>query len=104
MTTISKMKKLAEMPREQIAARTFQRVVYRRLVDLQLAIWEAKRAGAELGVTGELDTRHLIDEICKIGDIEHRSIAENPAYEPPALPSIETVADQVIFDVNEVTI
>ena len=77
-------KKLIELPRDDRAGRTYQRIVYRRLVDLQTAIRDCRRQGhAPLGVLDELDTENLIEQLVKIADIDYRSPAENPNYKPP---------------------
>lgn len=77
-------KKLIELPREQRAGRTYQRIVYRKLVDLQTAIRDCRRQGhAPLGVIDELDTQNLIEQLVKVADIDYRSPAENPNYKPP---------------------
>lgn len=77
-------KKLMELSRDERAGRTYQRIVYRKLVDLQTAIRDCWRQGhAPLGVLDELDTQNLIEQLVKIADIDYRSPAENPAYKPP---------------------
>lgn len=77
-------KKLIELPRDARAGRTYQRIVYRRLVDLQTAIRDCWRQGyAPLGVLDELDTQNLIEQLVEIADIDYRSPAENPNYKPP---------------------
>lgn len=77
-------KKLMELSRDERAGRTYQRIVYRKLVDLQTAIRDAWRQGhAPLGVLDELDTQNLIDQLVKVADIDYRSPAENPNYVAP---------------------
>lgn len=85
MGSNEKIKALVEMSREERAHRTYQRVVYRRLVDFQLAIRDAKRVKADIGVIGELDTEHMIEQLCKIADIEWRSQVEKQGYQEPVL-------------------
>ena len=99
-------KKLMELSRDERAGRTYQRIVYRKLVDLQTAIRDCWRQGhAPLGVLDELDTQNLIEQLVKIADIDYRSPAENPAYKPPVrsddnaenLPVISIDAEAVTF-------
>ena len=77
-------KKLVSLDREQRAGRTYQRIAYRKLVDLQAAIRDCRKQGhAPLGLLDELDTENLIEKLVKVADIEYRSPAENPSYKPP---------------------
>lgn len=79
-----KTKDLAAMPKKERADRTYQRIVYRKLVDLQTAIWDARRRETPLGLIDELDTQNLIEDLVEIADIEYRSPAEKEGYEAPA--------------------
>lgn len=93
-------KKLIELPREQRAGRTYQRIVYRKLVDLQTAIRDCWRQGhAPLGVIDELDTQNLIEQLVKIADIDYRSPAENPNYKPP-VQAMDNIADMPVITVQ----
>ena len=89
---------LAKYSRDEIAERTYQRIAYRKLVDLQVAIRDCKRRGYKLGELGELDTQHLVERLVKLAGIEYRSIAENPGYEEAQPPSIESVTDVPILE------
>ena len=94
-------KKLIELPRDDRAGRTYQRIVYRRLVDLQTAIRDCRRQGhAPLGVLDELDTQNLIEQLVKIADIDYRSPAENPAYKPPVRPD-ENAENLPVIELDE---
>lgn len=95
-----KTSELAKKSREEIAERTYQRIVYRKLVDLQTAIRDCKRRGDALGELGELDMQHLIERLVKLAGIEYRSIAEQSDYVEPALPKVETVVDVPVIDVD----
>ena len=97
MGSIAKIKALVEMSREERAHRTYQRTVYRRMVDLQLAIREAQRVKADIGVIGELDTEHMIEQLCKIADIEWRSQVEKQGYREPVLEA-ESVVEIALDD------
>ena len=101
MSTSSKMKAVADMTREERAHRTFQRIVYTKLCELQAAIYEARNHDTPLGVIEELDTPHLIGEIRRIGAIEYKSAMESKDYVKRELPSVESVKDLPILDVNE---
>lgn len=92
---------ISKFSRKEIADRTFQRIVYRKLVDFQTAIKQARRQGAELGICGELDTKNLIEDICRVGDIEYRSIEEQVDYNPPELPDAQTVTDVPIISLDD---
>ncbi len=102
MSTSSKMKKVADMTREERGARTYQRIVYTKVCELQGAIREAKSHNVPLGIVGELDTEHLIAAIRETGDIEYKSLAESKDYQRPELPDVETVKDLPIIDVEDV--
>ena len=94
-------KKLIELPRDDRVGRTYQRIVYRRLVDLQTAIRDCRRQRhAPLGVLDELDTEHLIEQLVKIADIDYRSPAENPAYKPPVRPD-ENAENLPVIELDE---
>jgi len=101
MSTSSKMKKVADMDRSERAARTYQRIVYTKVCELQGAIREAKSHSVPLGIVGELDTEHLIAAIREIGDIEYKSLAESKDYQRPELPDAETVKDVPIIDLDD---
>ena len=93
-------KKLMELSRDERAGRTYQRIVYRKLVDLQTAIRDCWRQGhAPLGVLDELDTQNLIEQLVKIADIDYRSPAENPNYKPP-VQAIDNIADMPVIAVQ----
>lgn len=92
---------LAAMPRSERAIRTYERIVYRKLVDLQTAIREARRQGSKLGILDELDTQNLINQFTAFAGIEYRSIEENPSYEKPVLPDAKAVEHLPIIDVSE---
>lgn len=95
-----KTSELAKMDREDRAGRTYQRIVYTKLVALQAAIRDAKRQGhAPLGVLDELDTQNLIEQLVRIADIEYRSPAENPNYIEPK-PLVENAEDLPVVDVD----
>lgn len=79
---MSKLKKLGEMSRDELAGRTYQRIAYRKLVDLQTAVRECKRRGYELGVLGELQIQGIIEDLVRIAGIEYRSVEERSDYEP----------------------
>ena len=94
-------KKLIELPRDDRVGRTYQRIVYRRLVDLQTAIRDCRRQRhAPLGVLDELDTEHLIEQLVKIADIDYRSPAENPNYKPP-VQAMDNIADMPVITVDD---
>ncbi len=91
-------KKLASLDREQRAGRTYQRIAYRKLVDLQAAIRDCRKQGhAPLGLLDELDTENLIEKLVKVADIEYRSPAENPSYKPPMPKSGDKDAETPVF-------
>ena len=71
-----KTKDLMELPRKERADRTYQRIVYRKLVDLQIAVSEARQVETPLGVVGELDIQNLIEQLVKLADIDYRSPGE----------------------------
>lgn len=85
---------IAGMSRKERADRTFQRQVYDRLVRLNRAIWEAKKAEADIGVTGELDIKNLIADIRKVGGIQWTSEDEKWSHKlmPPAV-DVEAVIE-----------
>ncbi len=94
-------KKLIELPRDDRAGRTYQRIVYRKLVDLQTAIRDCWRQGhAPLGVLDELDTQNLIEQLVKVADIDYRSPAENPNYKPPVA-NIENAENLPVIELDE---
>lgn len=96
-----KTSELAKMDREDRAGRTYQRIVYTKLVALQAAIRDAKRQGhAPLGVIDELDTQNLIEQLVRIADIEYRSPAENPNYIEPK-PLAENAEDLPEIELDE---
>lgn len=97
-----KTNQLVELPRKERADRTYQRIVYRKLVDLQVAIRDARRHAVPLGELAELDTPHLVERLCKLADIEYRSIAEQSEYEKPILPGVETVKDVPVIELDDV--
>ena len=93
-------KKLMELSRDERSGRTYQRIVYRKLVDLQTAIRDCWRQGhAPLGVLDELDTQNLIEQLVKIADIDYRSPAENPSYKPP-VQAMDNIADMPVITVQ----
>lgn len=69
-------KDLLALSKKERADRTYQRIVYRKLVDLQTAIYQATKQDVPLGVLSELDTRHLIEELVELAGIEYRSLDE----------------------------
>ena len=95
-------KKLASLPREERAGRTYQRIAYRKLVDLQSAIRDCRRQGkAPLGVLDELDTENLIEHLCSVADIDYRSPAENPNYKPPVANIWDNVENLPVIELEE---
>lgn len=92
---------ISKLDRKQVTHRTYQRIVYRKLVDFQTAIKQARRQGIALGICGELDTQSLIEDICKVGGIEYRSVEERPDFEPLALPDVQTVTDVPVIDIAD---
>lgn len=91
-------KDIFAMDRKDRADRTYQRMVYYKLSELKAAISTAKRHGADCGITGELDTRHLIEDLAKLAEIEYRTegdrMPDNVAEIPLEIDEENTLEDE----------